>query len=129
MIDRNLSVVAMHIENEARDPALVMDLYTDDVVQEFPTRGLVFDNKADIEANYRRTFAAMADVRLEPLERFATEDRVVDDMIVRCRIEAEGLENCPLPVGSDVELRLFHVFHMRGGLIAREIVHEVWTAI
>ena len=34
MVARNLAVAAEHIENEARDPASVMDLYTDDIVLE-----------------------------------------------------------------------------------------------
>lgn len=126
MIETNLAVVAEHIENEARDPSSVIDLYTDNPVQEFPTRGLRFTSKAEIEANYRRMFAAIADIRLEPLDRFATEDRVVDDMIVRFRLVKEGMDNCPLPIGSDVILRLVHVFHMQSGLIACEIVHENW---
>ncbi len=73
MVTRNLAVAAEHIENEARDPASVMDLYTDDIVLEVPGRGLYLDSKAAIEANYRRMFASLAEVELEPLDRFATE--------------------------------------------------------
>jgi len=129
MIDTNLKVVAEHIENEARDPQSVLDLYTDDIVMEMPTRGLVFTNKDDIAENYRATFSAMSNVELQPIERFATEDRVVDDMIVRFKLIAEGLKNSDIPIGSDVELRLVHIFHMRGGLIAREIVHETYKIL
>ena len=127
MIQTNLDVVAAHIENEARDPDFVLDLYTDDVVQEFPARGLRFDSKPDIAANYRRMFESIENIELHPLDRFATEDRVVDDMIARFDLVGKGMENCPLPVGSRVALRLVHVFHMRGGKIAREIVHEQWS--
>ena len=129
MIDRNLAVVDEHIMNEARDPASVLDLYTDDVVQEFPARGLVIEGKADIAHGYRRSFASMEGVRLQPLDRFATEDRVVDDMIVYFRCIGEGLTNAPITVGDDVELRLVHVFHMRDGLIAREVVHENYRVL
>ncbi|WP_337189681.1 nuclear transport factor 2 family protein [Aurantiacibacter rhizosphaerae] len=125
-IEQNLAVVAEHIENEARDPAAVLALYTDDVVQEFPTRGLRFDTKPAIEANYRRMFAAIENVEMETLDRFATQDRVVDDMIVRFNMVREGMDNCPIPVGNKVILRLVHVFHMRDGKIAQEIVHENW---
>ena len=127
MIERNLAVVAEHIENEGRDPASVMALYTDDIVLEIPGRRLRFEGKAPIEANYRRMFGALDDVSLEPLDRFASEDRVVDDMIVRFHLAREGMDNAPLPIGSDVALRLLHVFHMRDGLISREIVHEQWS--
>ena len=129
MVARNLAVAAEHIENEARDPASVMDLYTDDIVLEVPGRGLYLDSKAAIEANYRRMFASLAEVELEPLDRFATESRVVDDMKVRFRLIGEGMVNAPVAIGARVELRLVHVFHMRGGRIAREIVHEEWRAI
>lgn len=126
MIETNLAVVAEHIENEARDPAGVLPLYTDDAVQEFPARGLRLQSKEDIQANYRRMFASITNLSLEPLDRFATEERVVDDMIVRFDLVGEGMVNCPIAPGNKVELRLVHVFHMRDGRIAREIVHENW---
>lgn len=126
LIETNLAVVANHIENEARDPACVMPLYTEDVVLEIPTRGLKFEGKPAIEANYRRMFSALEDVSLEHLDRFATETRVVDDMIARFKLVGEGMDNAPIPIGSRVALRLVHVFHMRDGLIEREIVHEQW---
>lgn len=129
IIAANLRVAAEHIENEGRDPASVMPLYTDDIVLEVPGRGLRFAGKAAIEANYRAMFAALDNVELEPLDRFATADRVVDDMIVRFRLAGEGMVGAPVPIGSRVELRLVHVFHMRDGRIAREIVHEDWKRI
>ena len=126
MIERNLAVVAEHIENEARDPAEILPLYTDDVVQEFPSRGLRFEGKAAIEANYRRMFGSIENVELFPLDRFATEDRVVDDMLVHFTLVGDGMVGAPVPIGKPVALRLLHVFHMRDGLIAKEIVHEHW---
>lgn len=128
LIERNLAVVATHIENEARDPALVIPLYTDDIVLDIPSRGLSFAGKQAIEANYRRMFGALENVAIEPLDRFATDHRVVDDMIVRFTLAGEGMDNAPLPIGTDVEMRLVHVFEMRDGLIARETVHEHWKS-
>ncbi len=128
-IAANLAVVDRHIREEARDPAAVMALYTDDIVLEMPSRGLRLEGKPAIEANYRRMFAAMAEVEITPLDRFATMERVVDDCIVRFHLVAEGMANAPLPIGSRVELRLLHVFEMRQGLIARETVLEGWRAI
>ena len=129
IVERNLAIAAEHIENEGRDPASVMPLYTDDIVLEIPGRGLMFEGRAAIEANYRAMFSSLAEIAIEPLDRFATEDRVVDDMIVRFRLVGEGMVNAPVPVGSRVALRLLHVFHMRGEKIAREIVHEQWTRL
>ena len=127
--EKNLRIVAEHIANEARDPAGILPLYTSDAVLEFPGRGLKFTTPDVIEANYRRMFAAISDVELEPLDRFATDKRVVDDMIVRFTVVDEGMDGAPVQVGDKVALRLVHVFHMRNGLIAREIVHEDWQVV
>ena len=128
-IARNLAVVEAHIRDEARDAALVMDLYTDDIVLEMPTRGVTLTTRAEIEANYRAMFGAMAEVEITPGTRFATADHVVDDCTVRFRLAGEGVANAPLPVGSLVELRLLHLFAMRDGRIARETVYEGWRRI
>ncbi|MBD3771294.1 MAG: nuclear transport factor 2 family protein [Rhodobacterales bacterium] len=129
IIAHNLAIVQKHMEGEAQDPASVMALYTDDVVLESPLRGLHLTDKAAIEANYLAMFGAMSDIEIVPLDRFATETRVVDDCIVRFSLSGEGFYRAPLPVGSRVELRLVHVFQMRDGLIARETVHEAWKAL
>lgn len=126
---RNLAVAEQHLRDEARDPAGVMALYTDDIVLEMPTRGVVLHGKADIEANYRRMFGAIAEVEMRTLTRFATATHVVDDSLVRFRLVGDGFANAPLPVGSRVELRLMHLFAMREGKIARETVLEGWTRL
>lgn len=125
-IERNLETVDRHIQGEARDVDSILDLYTDDVVLEVPGRGLRFEGREAIRANYLAMWPSMAEVELEPLERFATEDRVVDDMRVRMRLVGPGMVNAPLPIGTRVELRLVHHFSMRDGLIAREQVFEMW---
>lgn len=83
IIAHNLDIVQKHMEGEAQDPASVMALYTDDIVLEAPLRGLRLTDKAAIEANYLAMFGAMSDIEIVPLDRFATETRVVDDCIVR----------------------------------------------
>jgi ketosteroid isomerase-like protein len=129
IIAHNLAVVDAHIQGEARDPSGVMSLYTDDIVLESPLRGLFLADKDAIEANYVSMFGAMTDVEIVPLDRFATETRVVDDCIVRFTLSGVGFYRAPAPVGSRVEIRLVHVFQMRDGLIARETVHEAWKIL
>ena len=129
IIARNLAVVDAHIQGEAQDPSGVMALYTDDIVLESPLRDLRLTDKAAIEANYIAMFGAMTDVEIIPLDRFATETRVVDDCIVRFSLSGDGFHRAPAPVGSRVEVRLVHVFQMRDGLIARETVHEAWKIL
>jgi hypothetical protein len=129
MIHANLATEDAHIRGEARDPASVMELYTDDIVLELPSRGLRFGTKAEIEANYIRMFGAMAEVEIVPLDRFATRDRVVDECLVRFHLAGDGFDNAPCGPGDRVELRLLHVFHMRDGLIAREVVFEGWKKL
>lgn len=128
-IRENLAVVEAHIRGEGRDPAAIMDLYTNDIVLEMPSRGLTLTGKAAIEANYRRMFGAIDLMSLETLDRHADTARVIDDSRARFRLVRDGFDNAPLPIGSFVELRLLHIFHMRAGRICREQVFEVWTAI
>ena len=59
--------------------------------------------------------------------RFATQDRLVDDSIVR--FELIGPHSVPLPIGSDVEMRLVHIFEMREGKIAKETGFEMWKVV
>lgn len=127
IIERNLSIVDQHIQGEARDVDSILPLYTDDAVLEIPGRGLRFEGRDAIRANYLAMWPAMADVRLQPLDRFATAERVVDDMIVSMRLIGEGMTNAPVPIGSQVQLRLIHHFTMREGRIAREQVFELWS--
>lgn len=126
---RNLAVAEAHLRDEARDPAGVMALYTDDIVLEMPTRGIILHGKTDIEANYRRMFGSIAEVEMQTLSRFATAEHVVDDSLVRFRLTGDGFVNAPFLVGSRVELRLLHLFAMRDGKIARETVMEGWTLL
>lgn len=117
------------MRDEARDPDSVMGLYTEDAVLEIPGRGLRFDTLPAIRDNYLRMFASMAEIEIEPLDRFATAERVVDECLVRLRVVGDGLVGAPVPVGTRAELRLLHVFHMRSGRIAREEVFESWRRL
>ena len=65
-------------------------------------------------------------IAFHPIERFATPDRVFDDMWATFRISGDGFENCPLPIGTKVKMRLLHNFHIRDGMIAKEIGYEIW---
>ena len=65
----------------------------------------------------------MRNVKFQPLQRFATEDRVVDDSNVTFEVAKDGYWH--FPVGSQVKMRLVHIFEMRDGKIAREIVFDM----
>ena len=94
-----------HFHSEATNEVeAALDLYTDDVVWEAPARGLRFEDKRAVADNYTQMFAKMADVEFENLQRFATEDRVVDDSVVRFRLLDTGY--LPLNPGTQVEMRL-----------------------
>jgi hypothetical protein len=51
---------------------------------------------------------------------------VFDDSVAVFQLIGGGIENCPFPVGTRVRMRLVHSFHIRDGLIAKEIGYEVW---
>lgn len=126
-ISQNLAAVENHFHSEAlSDVAAALETFTDDVVWEAPApNGLnrSFTGKEAVGHNYRQLWASMRNVNFQPLQRFATEDRVVDDSIVTFEVAKDGYWH--FPVGSKVEMRLVHIFEMRDGKIAREIVFDM----
>ena len=116
----NLAAVEAHFGSEASgriDDAIA--LYTDDVVWEDPSRNLEFRGKEAVAANYRDIFSVLKNVEFHIKDRFATEDRVVDDSIVSFEVAREGF--VPFPVGTKCEMRLTHIFEIRDGKISKEI--------
>jgi len=53
-------------------------------------------------------------------------DRAFDDTWATFRISADGVDNCPFPIGTKVKMRLLHNFQIRDGMIAKEVGYEVW---
>jgi ketosteroid isomerase-like protein len=127
----NLAAVESHFHSEAvNEVEAALETFTDDVVWEAPApNGLArsFSGKEAAARNYRELFASMRDVKFQLLQRFATEDRVVDDSIVTFEVAKDGYWHFPL--GSKVEMRLVHIFEMRDGKIAREIVFDMGRAV
>lgn len=126
-IARNLACVEKHFHSEAiGEVEAALDLYTDDVVWEAPAlSGLdrSFSGRDAVARNYRELFASMRNVRFQFLQRFATEDRVVDDSLVTFEIARAGY--WPWAVDEKIEMRLVHIFEMRDGKIARELVFDM----
>jgi uncharacterized protein YjiS (DUF1127 family)/ketosteroid isomerase-like protein len=122
----NLTVVEQHIAREATDVDKAIELYTDDIVWESPARDLIFQGKKAVANNYRNMLSSIRDIEVQPLQRFATEDQVVDDAIVKFTLVGDGFVNAPVPIGTQVSLRLLHIFGMRDGKIGREEVYEIW---
>jgi ketosteroid isomerase-like protein len=52
---------------------------------------------------------------------------VVDDSVARFKVI--GPYSVPVPIGSEVEMRLVHIFEMRDGRIAKEIAFEMWKVL
>jgi ketosteroid isomerase-like protein len=123
--------VEAHFHSEATNEVeAALELYTDDIVWEAPApNGLnrVFSGKEAVARNYRDLFATMREVNFTHVQRFATEDRVVDDSLVTFEIVQDGYWY--FPVGSHIEVRLVHIFEMRDGKIAKEIVFEMARAL
>jgi len=128
LIKANLAAVAAHFQSEsARQVEKVRDLYTDDIVWEAPARNLLFRGKKDVADNYRKMFASLKDLEIRNLECFATENRVVDDSVARCKVI--GPDFLPVSIGSQVEIRLVHIFELREGKIAKETAFEMWKLV
>lgn len=130
-VAQNLAVVESHFHGEAQNEVeAALETFSDDIVWEAPApNGLDrrFAGKEAVAKNYRELFASMRNVRFEPLQRFATEDRVVDDSLVTFEIAKGGYWR--FPVGSKVEMRLVHIFEMRDGKICRELVFDMGRAV
>ena len=120
IIAENLAAVEAHFGSEESGRIEdAIDLYTDDVVWEAPSRNLEIRGKEAVAANYREIFAVLKNVKFHTKDRFATEDRVVDDSIVSFEVAKDGF--VPFPVGTKCEMRLTHIFEMRDGKISKEI--------
>ena len=130
-IAQNLKAVENHFHSEALNEVdAALETFTDDIVWEAPApNGLnrSFSGKPAVEKNYRALFASMRNVKFEFLQRFATEDRVVDDSNVSFEVARDGYWH--FPVGSKVEMRLVHIFEMRDGKISKEIVFDMGKAV
>ena len=119
-IATNLAVVEAHFGSEAAGRVdAAIELYTDDVVWEAPSRSMRLQGKAAVADNYRQIFHTIKNIQWHCLDRFATEERVVDDSVITFEVGAEGF--IPLPLGTRCEMRLTHIFEMRDGKIAKEI--------
>jgi ketosteroid isomerase-like protein len=130
-IARNLAAVENHFHSEATNEVeAALETFTDDIVWEAPApNGLdrAFSGKKAVGENYRRLFASMRNVEFQCLQRFATEDRVVDDSIVHFEVANDGYWH--FSVDSKVEIRLVHIFEMRDGKISKEIVFDMGRAL
>jgi len=127
IIAKNLDVVQAHFHNE--NPAGIkaaLDLYTDDIVWEVPARGILLRGKEDVLREYTGIFESAEGLEITTIRRFATETMVVDDCFLTFKITGPGWRNCPFEIGTDVNMRLVHIFELRDGKICRENGYEVW---
>lgn len=82
-IAENLAAVENHFHSEAlSDVEEALETFTDDVVWEAPApNGLnrSFTGKEALGCNHKQLRASMGNGNFQPFQRFATEDRAVDD--------------------------------------------------
>ena len=127
-IAQNLTCVEGHFHSEAEnDVEAALELYTDDITFEAAAlNGLnrSFSGKDAVAKFYRELWATMADVKFQTLQRFATEDRVVDDSFVTFDVVRDGCWR-HFSAGQKIEMRLLHIFEMRDGKISKEIVFDM----
>jgi len=127
-IAQNLACVEGHFHSEAdNDVEAALELYTDDIVFEAGAiNGLnrSFSGKPAVAKFYRELWATMSDVKFQPLQRFATENRVVDDSLVSFEVVRDGCWP-HFSIGQKIEMRLVHIFEMRDAKISKEIVFDM----
>lgn len=127
-VAENLACVESHFHSEAQNEVeAALELYTDDIVWEAPApNGLnrSFYGKEAVAESYRELFGSMGNVQFQPLQRFATETRVVDDSLVTFEVVKDGYWPS-FRAGQKIEMRLVHIFEMREGKISKEIVFDM----
>jgi steroid delta-isomerase-like uncharacterized protein len=131
-IAQNLTCVDGHFHSEAEnDIEAALALYTDDIIFEAGAlNGLnrSFSGKEAVAKFYRELWATMRDVKFQPLQRFATEDRVVDDCLTSFEVVRDGCWP-HFSTGQKIEMRLVHIFEMRDGKISKEIVFDMGHSV
>ena len=131
-IAQNLACVDGHFHSESvNNVEAALELYTDDIIFEAAApNGLnrSFSGKQAVAKFYRELWATMRDVKFQFLQRFATEDRVVDDSLVNFEVVRDGCWP-HFAAGQKIEMRLVHIFEMRDGLISKEIVFDMGRPI
>ena len=127
-IVQNLECVEGHFHSEAvNDVEAALELYTDDIIFEAAAlNGLnrSFSGKEAVAKFYRELWTTMGDVKFKALQRFATEDRVVDDSLMTFEVVRDGCWPY-FSTGQKIEMRLVHIFEMRDGKISKEIVFDM----
>ena len=107
------------LAENAHDIAATLATYTDDVIWDdvghpaCPVRG-----KDATALMYEGILAAIPDLRLETITRFAAGDHVVDESLVTGHVEGSFLGTAG--AGAPISFRMLHVFDLRDGLISRE---------
>jgi uncharacterized protein len=113
LIDRHFAA-----EN-AHDVAATLATYTDDVVwDDVGNPACPVYGKSAAAEMYSGIMAAITDIHLESVRRFACGDHVVDESIVTGHVcgSFAGTEGG----GAPIRFRMLHVFDIRDDLISRE---------
>jgi ketosteroid isomerase-like protein len=119
----NLAAVQIHFDAEkAGNWEKIKTMYTDDIVWERACMNQIVKGKEAVASAYVEVFSALKNWDFQCLDRFATEDRVVDETIFTFEVKKDGV--MPLPDGTRAKLRLVHIFEMRDGKVSRELVME-----
>jgi hypothetical protein len=119
----NLAAVQIHFDAEkAGDWEKIKTMYTEDISWERTSTKQIVKGKEAVAAAYVEVFSALKNWDFQCLDRFATENRVVDESIFTFEVKKDGI--MPLPVGTRAKLTLVHIFKMRDCKVSRELVME-----
>ena len=128
-VERALWLAHWHMEWENPEQVdKLPELYHPEVEWETPGRRIYLKgNVPEIIKCYRAIFESIELISERRIDRYATVDRVFDDSEATFKlVSGHGFPNHPVPVGSIVEMRLIHSFHIKDGLIIRENSYELW---
>ena len=81
-VQHALDVVSMHLQEENPDRIdECIRLYTEDAVWEAPARLVSYQGRETIKKMYLKVFNGVEDFVFTPVERWATSDRVFDNLL------------------------------------------------
>ena len=127
-IAQNLACLEGHFHSEAvNDVEAALELYTDDIIFEAAAlNGLnrCSSGKQAVAKFYLELWTTMQDVKWQFLQRFATEDRVMDDSLVTFEVVRDGVWP-HFSTGQKIEMRIVHIFEMRDAKISKEIIFDM----
>lgn len=103
--------------------------YAPDIVWTAPRRGVQWSGRDQVVTNLLREAAAMQSLTFTRVRRSRSDEKVIDEFVLRFVYAGEGIENLQFPPGAAVELERVRILEVAGQQVVREAAIETWTLL